>query len=98
MKQSKHNSIEHMTEKLKFIDLFCGIGGFHQALTKLNYECVFAWDINAECRKTYEENYKIKPEGDIMKIDPKIIPDFDILCARFLILDQPLIPETQNCV
>lgn len=31
-------------EKLKFIELFAGIGGFHIALEKLNMECVFALD------------------------------------------------------
>jgi len=67
----------------KFIDLFCGIGGFHQALVKLNGKCVFACDIDENCRKTYETNYAIKPEGDITKIDITSIPPFDILCGGF---------------
>jgi DNA (cytosine-5)-methyltransferase 1 len=69
----------------KFIDLFCGIGGFHQALKKYNpkYECVMACDIDKECQFIYEKNYKIKVEKDIKKIDEKTIPDFDILCAGF---------------
>ena len=49
----------------RFIDLFCGIGGFHQALIQLNSKCVFACDIDENCRKVYEKNYGIKPEGDI---------------------------------
>ena len=81
-------------KKIKFIDLFAGIGGFHQAFHNLGAECVFVseWDSNA--RKTYEANFKnISPNifkeenrlfvGDIKKIDPKTIPDFDILCAGF---------------
>lgn len=79
-------------KKLKFIDLFAGIGGFHLALHNLGAECVFAseWDENA--RKTYEHNFKKKcPElfdkgnyvGDITQVDKKSIPDFDILCAGF---------------
>ena len=68
---------------MKFVDLFCGIGGFHQALTKLGHQCVFACDINKSCRETYEKNYGITPEGDIKKIKAKNIPPFDILCAGF---------------
>jgi DNA (cytosine-5)-methyltransferase 1 len=68
---------------LRFIDLFCGIGGFHQALSRLNAKCVFASDIDAKCRETYEKNYGLKPAGDITKIDVKSIPDFDILCGGF---------------
>ena len=68
---------------LRFIDLFCGIGGFHQALIQLNATCVFASDIDAKCREIYEQNYGLKPDGDITKIDVKTIPDFDILCGGF---------------
>lgn len=68
---------------IKFIDLFCGIGGFHQALSKYNSECVMACDIDKNCREIYELNYKIKPEKNIKNIDEKTIPNFDILCAGF---------------
>jgi DNA (cytosine-5)-methyltransferase 1 len=71
------------TTKFKFIDLFCGIGGFHQALSQLGGECVFASDIDKECQKTYYENYGLMPVGDITKIDEKTIPDFDVLCGGF---------------
>ena len=33
-------------EELNFIDLCCGIGGFHQALTRLGMKCVLASDID----------------------------------------------------
>jgi len=68
---------------LKFIDLFCGIGGFHQALTKLGFNCVFASDIDENCRKTYRNNYNLQPEGDITKVQIEQIPSFDILCGGF---------------
>jgi DNA (cytosine-5)-methyltransferase 1 len=72
-----------MRNGVKFIDLFCGIGGFHQALKNIKGECVFACDIDERCRKVYEENYKLKPESDITKINIESIPPFDVLCAGF---------------
>lgn len=69
--------------KFKYIDLFCGIGGFHQAMQSLGGKCVFASDIDPDCRKTYEINYKIKPAGDITKIEASEIPAHDVLCAGF---------------
>ena len=70
-------------KKFKFIDLFCGIGGFHQAMKSLGGECVFASDIDDDCRKTYEANYGIVPVGDITKIDAADIPAHDVLCGGF---------------
>ncbi|AOW20651.1 DNA cytosine methyltransferase [Urechidicola croceus] len=73
-----------MIEKpFKFIDLFCGIGGFHQALQSLGGTCVFASDIDQECRATYEKNYGLKPHGDITKVSEKDIPEHDVLCGGF---------------
>ena len=70
-------------KKIKFIDLFCGIGGFHQAMKSLGGECVFASDIDDDCRKTYKANYGIVPAGDITKIHAADIPAHDVLCAGF---------------
>ena len=70
-------------KKFKFIDLFCGIGGFHQAMESLGGECVYACDIDADCRKTYEANYGLKPDVDVTKIDPAKLPAFDVLCGGF---------------
>lgn len=73
----------YMSYKFKFIDLFCGIGGFHIAMKALGGECVFASDIDDKCRINYELNYGIKPFGDITKINEKDIPQHDVLCAGF---------------
>jgi len=70
-------------EKIKFIDLFCGIGSFHHSLSALGWECVFACDVDENCRNTYEKNYGLRPAGDITKIDPTDVPSFDVLCAGF---------------
>lgn len=75
--------------KFRFIDLFCGIGGFHQAMAQLGGKCVFACDINDMCRKVYTKNYKSENDdliigSDINKaIEEKIIPEFDVLCGGF---------------
>lgn len=70
-------------ETLTFIDLFCGIGGFHQALNDLGANCILACDIDKDCRINYEENYGIKPVNDIKEIDEHKLPDFDVLCGGF---------------
>ena len=66
-----------------FIDLFCGIGGFHLALSSFGAKCVFASDIDENARKIYKKNLKLEPRGDIIKIKNKDIPAHDILCAGF---------------
>ena len=74
--------------KFRFIDLFCGIGGFHQAMAKLGGHCVFACDINEKCQEVYSKNYNKEKQftvaGDIIKaINENIIPEFDVLCGGF---------------
>lgn len=66
-----------------FIDLFCGIGGFHQAMRALGGRCVLACDIDAQCRAVYESNYGIRPHDDILTLRDADIPDFDVLCGGF---------------
>ena len=72
-----------MSNVIKYIDLFSGIGGFRLGLDALGFECVFSSDIDANARSTYEANYGEEPKGDIIKIEPKDIPNHDILCAGF---------------
>ena len=74
---------DNKNNNMKFIDLFCGIGGFHVALNKLGCECVLACDIDKKCRETYKRNFNIEPVEDVKKIDEKNMPDFDILCGGF---------------
>ncbi len=69
--------------RLKFADLFAGIGGFRLALEKADYKCVFSCEIDEACQEVYLNNFGDKPESDIRKIDLKNIPYFDVLTAGF---------------
>ena len=44
-------------KEFKFIDLFSGIGGFHQALQNLGGKCDFASEIDSYAIETYKQNY-----------------------------------------
>lgn len=68
---------------LKFIDLFCGIGGFRIAFEKAGCKCVFSSDWDKYSQQTYEANFGEKPKGDIHSVAYADIPKFDILCAGF---------------
>ncbi len=85
-----NTEVMEQPKEVKYIDLFCGLGSFHTAFNRNNilqndikYTCVLASDINEGVRNIYEENYGIKTEGDINKINIDTMPDFDILCAGF---------------
>ena len=78
--------------KVTFVDLFSGIGGFHLGLTKAakkkhaSVECVLAVDIDSKAQLTYSLNFKnTKILGDIK--DPNVrnnIPKYiDIICGGF---------------
>lgn len=75
--------------RVTFIDLFCGIGGFHHGVTTaatklgLKAQCAFASDIDPFARKAYEENFGLTPIGDITEQKAEDIPDHDLLCAGF---------------
>ena len=79
-------------EKIRFVDLFAGIGGFHLALHKLGGECVFASELDEGARKTYRLNFgKINHKlfmydrfnDDVWNVNLRKVPDFDLLCAGF---------------
>lgn len=73
-------------EQLKgfhFVDLFAGIGGFHLALSCFDAKCVFASEWDSYASKVYENNFGMRPLGDITKINEGDIPKHNILCAGF---------------
>lgn len=68
---------------LRFIDLFCGIGGFRVALEKSGHQCIFSCDIDRKVQLAYKDNFGETPAGDLTKIPNSQIPPHDILCAGF---------------
>lgn len=67
-----------------FIDLFAGIGGFHQAMTQLGGHCLFASELQTELQELYFKNFGIKCSGDINAVDiENDIKKHDLLCAGF---------------
>jgi DNA (cytosine-5)-methyltransferase 1 len=83
------NGGSETTRVIRFVDLFCGIGGFHLGVTtaasalQMSAECVWACDIDRWAKDTYRSNFGIEAQGDIKQIDARDIPDHDLLCAGF---------------
>lgn len=74
-----------MQNKIRFIDLFAGIGGIRLGFEGQanNTECVFSSEWDKFAQKTYEANFGQIPAGDITKIKASEIPNFDVLLAGF---------------
>ena len=72
-----------MADKIKFIDLFAGIGGMRLAFESVGATCVFSSEWDKYAQKTYEANFGETPDGDITKIKAADIPKFDVLLAGF---------------
>lgn len=77
-------------KKIKFIDLFAGLGGtrigFEQACEELGIEseCVFTSEIKPYAVEIYQHNFSDDLiHGDITHIDAKEIPNFDFLLGGF---------------
>lgn len=74
---------------VRYIDLFCGIGGFRYAAQtafnklEIKGKCVFSSDIDKYAQDSYEANFGERPFGDITKIKASDIPNFDILFGGF---------------
>lgn len=77
-------------KKIKFIDLFSGLGGFRigfeQACKSMGYKpiCLFSSEIKKHAISTYKQNFKNDMMiGDIKSIDLKKVDNFDVLLAGF---------------
>ncbi len=86
---SKWTMMGSMDEPLKYIDLFCGIGGFRIAAGQaadergMPSECVFSSEIDSDARRAYEANFGERPAGDIGEVRAEDVPEHDLLFAGF---------------
>ena len=70
-------------DKLTFIDLFAGIGGFRLGLERLGWRCKFSCEWDKYSQRTYQMWFGESPVGDIREVDPAGIPDHDVLTGGF---------------
>jgi DNA (cytosine-5)-methyltransferase 1 len=69
--------------ELKYIDLFCGVGGFRYGLNSSTSQCVFSSDIDPDAREVYTQNWGEQPVGDIVEVQVEDVPAHDVLCGGF---------------
>ena len=69
--------------KIRFIDLFAGIGGIRLAFKSKFTECVYSSEWDKFAQQTYSANFGEIPDGDITLVKPREIPQFDLLLAGF---------------
>ncbi|MBR5599562.1 MAG: DNA cytosine methyltransferase [Alphaproteobacteria bacterium] len=77
-------------EKLRFIDLFAGIGGIRKGFElacadrNIETECVFTSEIKPYALEVLKQNHPEETiHGDITQVAATDIPDFDVLLAGF---------------
>lgn len=70
---------------LKVGSLFSGIGGIDLGFEQAGFEIVWANDMDVSACKTYRHNFPKTHliEGDVRNIDPRALPDIDVLVAGF---------------
>ena len=76
-----------MPKAITYIDLFSGIGGFREGLSRAGgFVCVGHCEIDKYADQSYRALFDTKGEWfreDIREADPDEMPDFDLLCGGF---------------
>lgn len=72
-------------KNLKFVDFCAGIGAGRLGLQNVGLSCVGFSEIDKYAERTYREFFgqEEKNHGDLMKINPDDLPDFDLMIAGF---------------
>jgi len=69
--------------RLRFVDMFSGLGGFHIGLARLGHRCVFACESDERLAALYRLNFGLTPHPDIRRLPADEVPEHEILCAGF---------------
>jgi DNA (cytosine-5)-methyltransferase 1 len=71
--------------RLRFVDLFAGIGGLRLAAESIGGTCVFTSEWDTYAKSIYEANFRDnRPiSGDITAIHEEVVPEHDLLLAGF---------------
>ncbi len=70
---------------MKFIDFCAGIGGGRLGLETIGMKCIGFSEIDKNAENTYRQFFRNNETnyGDLMKINPFVLPNFDLLVAGF---------------
>ena len=84
------NSELQNNNRLKFLDLFAGIGGVKIGFENNGFEAVFSNDIDINCKKTFDSNFSNICQyetnlflKDIASVTSDLLPEFNLLTASF---------------
>lgn len=70
-------------KKLKAASFFAGVGGIDLGFKNVS-KIIYANELNKNSVITYEQNFDMKVDHqDIKDVDPKNLPDFDLMLAGF---------------
>ncbi len=80
--------MEVMNNLIRYFDMFAGIGGFRAGLARAGgFQCVGHCEIDKYADASYRAIHDIGEEekyySDARTIDPRDLPDFDLLCGGF---------------
>lgn len=71
-------------KKLRYFSTFTGIGGLDHGLEAMGAECVGFSEIKESSMRIYRGHYPgHRAFGDITRIDPRTMPDFDVFTGGF---------------
>ena len=76
-----------MRKTIHYIDMFAGIGGFREGLTRAgDFVCMGHCEIDKYADRSYRALFDTEGEwffDDARKADPETMPDFELLCGGF---------------